>query len=57
MTLVEHVAHKEEECVQNFGRGYLKREDYLKHLHIDVTMHYKHLIFSEMFNIQFFIFF
>ena len=48
MTLVEHVAHKEEKCVQNFGGGYLKKRDYLKHLHTDVTMHYNHLIFSEM---------
>jgi len=57
MSLVEHEAHIEEKCVQDFGGGYLKKGDYLKYLHIDVTMHYNCLIFSEMPSIQLFIFF
>ena len=31
MNLVEHLAHKEEKCMQNFGGGYLKKGNYLKH--------------------------
>ena len=31
---------REENCIQAFGGGYLKKGDYLKHLHTDVTMYY-----------------
>jgi hypothetical protein len=30
MTLVEHVAHMEEKCVQDFGGGYLKKRGLLE---------------------------